>query len=170
MNRGPDLEPWDRAGSENIFEFSHHPPNTNLFYSKVLRVAQFFFQSLLIPLVVPSRSGFCYRSRSICFFVIFDFWHCRLKLPKNGLSTYKAGRTQNALTFKPRYKNCPDFDSDAPPTPGHPGLKEIAWEARTPILRHQNRRYAFSLYPLILPTALALPELPKKSINENRHL
>ena len=65
--------------------------------------------------------------------MIFDFWHCRLKLPKNGLSTYKAGRTQNALTFKPRYKNCPDFDSDAPPTPGHPGLKEIAWESQMPI-------------------------------------
>ena len=42
----------------------------------------------------------------------------------------KLVRTQNVITFKPRYKKCPDFDSDAPPTPGHPGKKDLPRSGR----------------------------------------
>ena len=72
----------------------------------------------------------------------------------------KVVRTQNVITFKPRYKKCPDFARGAIPTPGHPHKQEIPWESLMRILHHQNRRYAYwSKIVPIHPTRATYPKI-----------
>ena len=71
----------------------------------------------------------------------------------------KLVRTQNVLTFKPRYKKCPDFARGSLPTPGHPGKNEFRWESLMPIFRLRNRRHAY--WSKIVPTPPTGAPYPK---------